>query len=679
MKYLFAFLILLTQWAPLCSLFAESSDFRMVVAKSGLRLRQSPSPHGTVTALLPDRSRVEVLSVSKEEVEISGAKGRWARVVWLGHTGWVFDAYLQQAMAGDPVVLYTQYLHGLTRTDLSSLRSAAVKFREIFLKNQTDAEHGFRIYRHYVRSAIPFLSEKNRLALLSPDSIETGKLESDLQGTGLRITSFCEHFEGLKIREDYPGIAQNTLHEFSFDLKEYIALLDRYNPDPEAVHCDGAFPALEDLRVQIQAYEEFALAHPLMPESREEIPQILSIPFEGYLGGDIHDPAIVVDQVKATASLSEDARHSYALFLRANKPSRIYPVIRKLYDLAPRNGFRPGADLFQFLKSDEFCQASGVRSNVCELARVGVRAEEGAEKKGTLKQRRADILDRCSLDTARRYAGERHSEGQFAEMSAFLTEFERACEERLLVAGNGVDSPDTSHALPPGPLTSDEVRKSYAWLLSDRLLAQLKSGHAKDCQASGIHLLYSRPNDRYDLIRDTPGAKGIEYNMKLCAQERARHIHPAFEAKACPSPLNELRTRFGKGGVAIALPSTWNLKPYDGVCLFLFPGIQDPVSSQIPGAVPKPAQIFIMVKDGPKITGRPLSFRRGSRRDDPDWSCGLSKIEAAGDEGHRLIRLQGTIGSCSGGTGRTRIDSFFRWEKGTMDLEPVDELEVGIH
>ncbi len=67
---------------------------KMVNAKGGLKVRQEPNAKGKVITTLKDGSSVGVLEEVGDPVTISGATGKWMKVVQGKFTGWVFGGFL---------------------------------------------------------------------------------------------------------------------------------------------------------------------------------------------------------------------------------------------------------------------------------------------------------------------------------------------------------------------------------------------------------------------------------------------------------------------------------------------------------------------------------------------------------------------------------------------------------
>jgi uncharacterized protein YgiM (DUF1202 family) len=72
----------------------EKSDKAVVVAKSGLSMREEPSAKGKLVKLLPTNSIVKVLETG-EEVTIKGKKAPWYKIQYGNAEGYAFGGYLQ--------------------------------------------------------------------------------------------------------------------------------------------------------------------------------------------------------------------------------------------------------------------------------------------------------------------------------------------------------------------------------------------------------------------------------------------------------------------------------------------------------------------------------------------------------------------------------------------------------
>lgn len=80
------------------SIFAcgEAPDITVatVNATGGLRMRAEPNTSAKRITTIPDGSSVQVLSISGEEIELAGKRGKWSEVQYNEHVGWVFGGFL---------------------------------------------------------------------------------------------------------------------------------------------------------------------------------------------------------------------------------------------------------------------------------------------------------------------------------------------------------------------------------------------------------------------------------------------------------------------------------------------------------------------------------------------------------------------------------------------------------
>lgn len=70
---------------------------KIVTAKAGLNVRETPDASGKKLGLVPFGETVEIYETKGEEVTIAGKSGHWVRIKWKKLNGWAFDAFL-----GDP-------------------------------------------------------------------------------------------------------------------------------------------------------------------------------------------------------------------------------------------------------------------------------------------------------------------------------------------------------------------------------------------------------------------------------------------------------------------------------------------------------------------------------------------------------------------------------------------------
>jgi hypothetical protein len=75
-----------------------------VQVKEGLRMRALPDVKSEKICVIPEGATVNVLEVAGAEQEISGARGKWHRVLWNGKSGWVFGGFLAEGPGADRAV-----------------------------------------------------------------------------------------------------------------------------------------------------------------------------------------------------------------------------------------------------------------------------------------------------------------------------------------------------------------------------------------------------------------------------------------------------------------------------------------------------------------------------------------------------------------------------------------------
>jgi len=84
----------------LCNTYSIAGDREIgkffVTAKQGLNIRPEPGKGSIVIVKMPNGAQVEILEYSKEEDEIDGNKGPWAKLKYKKYTGWAFSHYLSK-------------------------------------------------------------------------------------------------------------------------------------------------------------------------------------------------------------------------------------------------------------------------------------------------------------------------------------------------------------------------------------------------------------------------------------------------------------------------------------------------------------------------------------------------------------------------------------------------------
>jgi len=92
----------------------SESIYGIVIAKSGLRLRDEPSVNSKIITTIKSGEHVLIIRENVKSETISGHTGSWIYVEYLGKQGWVFDAYI-----------YKEYYYG--RIDTNELCIAGLK------------------------------------------------------------------------------------------------------------------------------------------------------------------------------------------------------------------------------------------------------------------------------------------------------------------------------------------------------------------------------------------------------------------------------------------------------------------------------------------------------------------------------------------------------------------------
>lgn len=72
----------------------DRNPVKIVTAKAGLNIRETPDTSGKKTGLIPMGEYVEITKTNPEVVTIAGKSGHWVKVEWESNYGWAFDAFL---------------------------------------------------------------------------------------------------------------------------------------------------------------------------------------------------------------------------------------------------------------------------------------------------------------------------------------------------------------------------------------------------------------------------------------------------------------------------------------------------------------------------------------------------------------------------------------------------------
>lgn len=109
--------------------------------------------------------------------------------------------------------------------------------------------------------------------------------------------------------------------------------------------------AWDELRRRIIGLENFANAHPKLPETDAEIRHELRHLTIWYLCGIGNTPAY---SREGSHTIVPELRASYERFLAENRDSSLYPVVAKVYDLLKKHNFAFSRELEDYIKSSGF-------------------------------------------------------------------------------------------------------------------------------------------------------------------------------------------------------------------------------------------------------------------------------------------------------------------------------------
>ncbi|MBN1799741.1 MAG: SH3 domain-containing protein [Spirochaetales bacterium] len=74
----------------------ELNTSMWISADVGLKMRDAPNLSGEIICVIPYTEKVLVNEVVGKEIALSGATGKWCRVVWKNKEGWVFGGFLAE-------------------------------------------------------------------------------------------------------------------------------------------------------------------------------------------------------------------------------------------------------------------------------------------------------------------------------------------------------------------------------------------------------------------------------------------------------------------------------------------------------------------------------------------------------------------------------------------------------
>ncbi|MEW5946738.1 MAG: hypothetical protein AB1742_11115, partial [bacterium] len=263
--------------------------------------------------------------------------------------------------------------------DWESIPKAVKAYRDIFLKDKTNAQAGLRMFRDFYHRVLyesdlePYRDAKlnnvlHEMATFAPNRwvnpIPYFRKAKDTKAEEIRkkysnelnvLYAYQDSGFGFHMgegdwytEEDFSFLSEKVLNGFDFELKEFIIFMIHENQQ-RVLHDAALVIGWDDLRKRIIRWEDFAKKHPHLLETFTEVEgyytnRILKRQVRLYLTGEANTPAYENEKIVP------ELQKSYERFLVENRDSRFYPTIRAVYQILKKNGFHRSVELDEYFK-----------------------------------------------------------------------------------------------------------------------------------------------------------------------------------------------------------------------------------------------------------------------------------------------------------------------------------------
>ncbi|MEM4261098.1 MAG: hypothetical protein QXG00_07690 [Candidatus Woesearchaeota archaeon] len=281
----------------------------------------------------------------------------------------------QESLEKDNLIKYSNTLQSLKDTNAESILTAKEKYYAFFRNNDKNAEQGFRMFREFYNKVIYAINEKSFIKISNvifeePEfhRVLTGTFDNPLSGfeklnkiakdrikkkysnqlkditkyikCGIKISG--DDVDGYYLDENFDFLIDMT-QNYQFDLAEFIRFMKE---EVSPIQIDAGLQiSWEELRKKIIRFETFARKYPNLQETTKEIEPNLKWFLSIYLAGLDNSPVFDWESNK----LDNELKKSYETFLKENKASSYYSVIKELYDIYKKYNFQDNGEARKFI------------------------------------------------------------------------------------------------------------------------------------------------------------------------------------------------------------------------------------------------------------------------------------------------------------------------------------------
>lgn len=286
------------------------------------------------------------------------------------------SACAQDSEPSENLLKYKNTINSLNTSNKESILKAKEEFYKYFKKDDKESEEGFRIFRDFY---IRVINENNgdftelsniffeepafyeiikgtynnplmgfeKLNKMDKDRIKrkystqlkeiTGYLKSGIQISG-------NDGDGYYLAESFEFLSE-ILKSYQFDLAKFFQFM-KEEETPIAMDA-GLQITWDNLRKKFLRFEKFSRDYPNLKETKEYIEPKTKELFGVYLTGLDNSPAFDWESQK----LDSELKSSYEIFLKENKNSSYFEILKNYYTVLEKNNFK-GSDQVRKYVSD---------------------------------------------------------------------------------------------------------------------------------------------------------------------------------------------------------------------------------------------------------------------------------------------------------------------------------------
>lgn len=243
---------------------------------------------------------------------------------------------------------FKQYANELDKTKLSSVKSlASVLNRMVEGKSNKCISSFLGEFKHFYDQSLHAYQRKEKIGdIVFPNEAKEKLLRPKLSTVGWNLLmsegTYYIGETGTWIQQQFGPILPPDWKTY-FDQRA-LEIKEKFAEDA------GLLISWENLRKRISFWESFLGKYPNFPLSNE-INRYISIYIRTFLTGMDNSP---ITRDFTSNMLRKDIRDSFENFLKENRNSRYYSIVKKYYNILNKNSFIVTDDLKKYLNSVNF-------------------------------------------------------------------------------------------------------------------------------------------------------------------------------------------------------------------------------------------------------------------------------------------------------------------------------------